>query len=51
MAQTLKTNRLDNRGGNRENSGAKYKGNVQYQRRINPLLVEKMDEYLKQLKK
>ena len=40
----------ETRGGKRINSGAKYKGNIQYQRRINPLLVEKMDEYLKQLK-
>ena len=40
----------DNRGGKRKNAGAKYKGNIQYQRRINPLLVEQMDEYLKQLK-
>ena len=30
MAQTLKQNRLDNRGGKRENAGAKPKGNVQY---------------------
>ena len=40
----------ETRGGKRENAGAKCKGNIQYQRRINPLLVEQMDEYLKQLK-
>lgn len=50
MAQTLKPNRLDNRGGKRENSGAKPKGNVQYQRRIKPELVQIMDEYLNKLK-
>jgi len=50
MAQTLKPNRLDNRGGKRENSGAKPKGNVQYQRRIKPELVQMMDEYLNKLK-
>jgi len=51
MAQTLKPNRFDNRGGKRENSGAKPKGNVQYQRRINPALIEMMYEYLNKLKK
>ena len=30
--------------------GRPKQNNVQYQRRINPMLVEKMDEYLKQLK-
>jgi len=40
----------DKRGGKRENSGRKQLGNVQYQRRINPALVEMMDKYLEQLK-
>lgn len=38
------------RGGKREGSGAKAKGNVQYKRNINPEFVPKMDEYLKNLK-
>lgn len=50
MAQKLKPNRLDNRGGKRENSGAKPKGNVIYSRRINPDFIEKMDKYLNKLK-
>jgi hypothetical protein len=49
MAQILKPNRLDNRGGS-PNCGRKKLGNILYQRRIPPLLVEKMDEYLKKLK-
>jgi len=40
----------ETRGGKRENSGAKPKGNVQYQRRIKPELVQMMDEYLNKLK-
>lgn len=40
----------ETRGGKRQNSGAKPKGNVQYQRRINPALVQMMDDYLNQLK-
>ena len=51
MAQSLKNNRLDNRGGSRSNSGAKPKGNILYQRRFSPELIEKMDAYLKELKK
>lgn len=50
MAQNLKPNRSDNRGGKRENSGAKPKGNVQYQRRIPVEFIPKMDEYLEKLK-
>lgn len=50
MAQILKTNRLDNRGGKRENSGAKYKGNVQYKRNIPSEFIIKMDEFLEKLK-
>ena len=50
MAQELKPNHSDNRGGKRENSGAKPKGNVIYSRRINPALIETMDLYLKELK-
>jgi len=38
------------RGGKRENSGRRQLGNVQYQRRINPVLVEMMDKYLEKLK-
>lgn len=41
----------ENRGGKREGSGAKPKGNVIYSRRINPALVEPMDLYLNKLKK
>lgn len=50
MAQTLKPNRLDNRGGKRENAGAKPKGNIQYQRRIPTEFIPKMDEFLEKLK-
>jgi hypothetical protein len=50
MAQQLKPNRLDNRGGKRKNAGAKPKGNILYQRRFHPNLVEKMDAYLESLK-
>ena len=38
-------------GGKRENSGAKPKGNILYQRRFRPELIKKMDEYLSELKK
>jgi hypothetical protein len=51
MAQQLKDNRSDNRGGKRENAGRKPKGNILYQRRFNPELVAKMDAYLAELKK
>lgn len=50
MAQTLKPNCLDNRGGKRENSGAKPKGNIQYKRNIPPEFIQKMDEFLEKLK-
>lgn len=40
----------ETRGGKRANSGAKPKGNVQYQRRIRPELVSLMDTYLNKLK-
>jgi hypothetical protein len=50
MAQILKPNRLDNRGGSRENAGAKPKGNVQYKRNIPLYFVTKMDAYLEKLK-
>jgi len=40
----------ETRGGKRENSGRKQLGNVQYQRRINPALVEMMDKYLEKIK-
>lgn len=50
MAQILKPNRLDNRGGKRENSGAKPKGNVQYKRNIPESFIIKMDEFLQKLK-
>jgi len=50
MAQILKPNRLDNRGGNRENAGAKPKGNTQYKRNISPDLVPLMDAYLYKLR-
>lgn len=40
----------ETRGGRRENSGAKPKGNVQYQRRIKPEFVPLMDAYLNKLK-
>ena len=50
MAQILKQNCSDNRGGYRENSGPKPKGNVQYKRNIPPEFVTKMDEFLEKLK-
>jgi hypothetical protein len=50
MAQQLKPNRSDNRGGSRENSGAKRKGNVQYKRNIPESFIVKMDEFLEKLK-
>lgn len=50
MAQIVKNNRSDNRGGSRTNAGAKPKGNILYQRRFRPELVEKMDKYLSELK-
>jgi hypothetical protein len=50
MAQTLKPDRLDNRGGSRKNSGAKHKGNVQYKRNLPLDFVAKMDAYLEKLK-
>ena len=50
MAQTLKPNRSDNRGGKRENSGAKPKGNVLFSRRVKPEHVPLLDSYLKTLR-
>lgn len=50
MSQNLKPNRLENRGGKRENSGAKPKGNVQYKRNIPESFIAKMDEFLEKLK-
>ena len=50
MAQILKPNRSDNRGGSRENAGRKPKGKVQYQRRIPAEFIPKMDEFLEKLK-
>lgn len=35
---------------NPKGAGRPKVNNIQYQRRINPLLVEQMDDYLKQLK-
>jgi len=49
MAQHLKPNRSDNRGGN-GNVGRPKLNNVLYQRRIHPELVKPMDEFLKKLK-
>lgn len=51
MAQNLKPNRLDNRGGSRKNAGAKPKGNVQYKRNIPESFIMKMDEFLEKLKR
>lgn len=50
MAQILKPNQSDNRGGAGRNQGRKPRGNVQYQRRIKPELVPLMDDYLNKLK-
>lgn len=50
MAQILKPNRSDNRGGFRENAGAKPKGNVPYRRQVKPEYVELLDAYLQKLK-
>jgi hypothetical protein len=50
MAQQLKPNRSDNRGGKRKNAGAKLKGNVQYKRNIPESFIIKMDEFLEKLK-
>jgi len=50
MAQNLKPNRSDNRGGKRENSGAKPKGNTLYCRRVAPDHVELLDAYLNTLR-
>jgi len=49
MGQTLKPNRSDNRGGS-ANCGRKKLGNILYQRRFSPELVEKMDIFLNNLK-
>ena len=40
----------ETRGGKREGSGAKPKGNIQYQRRMKPEFVLLMDAYLLKLK-
>jgi len=40
----------ETRGGKRENSGAKPKGHIQYQRRIKQEFVPLMDAYLLKLK-
>lgn len=50
MAQHLRPNSLDNRGGKRENAGAKPKGNIQYKRNIPSEFITKMDEFLEKLK-
>lgn len=50
MAQHLKPNRSDNRGGKRDGAGRPKKNNILYQRRIPPELVKPMDEFLNKLK-
>lgn len=50
MAQNIKPNRPDNRGGKREGSGRPKKNNILYQRRIPSELVKPMDEFLNKLK-
>lgn len=49
MAQKLKINRSDNRGGS-ANCGRKKLGNKLYQRRFKPEFVSLMDAYLEKLK-
>lgn len=51
MAQNLKPNRLDNRGGKRNNAGAKPKGNVLFSRRVSPEHFKMLTAYLEFLKK
>ena len=51
MAQVLKQNRSDNRGGKREGAGRKKMFNAKYQRRIPKEYVAKMDDFLNKLKK
>ncbi len=50
MAQTLKKDRSDNRGGH-ANCGRKKLGNELYQRRMPKEWFEKMDVFLNELKK
>jgi hypothetical protein len=51
MAQNLKPNRSDNRGGKRENSGRKATGDVKYQRVVTASEKTALDEFLIELRK
>lgn len=51
MAQVLKPNRSDNRGGFRENSGRKKEGRKPYARRVTDEERIKLDTYLEELRK
>lgn len=51
MAQKLKPNRSDNRGGYRENSGRKTTGDVKYQRVVTNEEKKALDSLLKEMRK
>ncbi len=51
MPQQLKPNRLDNRGGKRDNSGRKATGDVKYQRVVTESEKTALDEFLRELRK
>ena len=51
MSQKLKPNRSDNRGGSRENAGAKPLGNKKFARWVTPDEFDKLEEFLKNIRK
>lgn len=50
MAQQLKPNRSDNRGGSRPNAGRKPEGRTPYNRRVSPQERIELDKLLEKLR-
>jgi len=50
MAQNLKPNRSENRGGKREGAGRKPEGRTPYGRRVTPEERVKLDKYLSEIR-
>jgi len=51
MSQKLKTNRSDNRGGSRKNSGRKTAGDIKYQRVVTLEQKIALDNLLEEMRK
>ena len=50
MAQILKPNRSENRGGKRENAGRKKEGRSPYGKRVSPEERLKLDDFLNSIR-